>query len=296
MPLHAIGLRKLLANLLSALAPTKALRHRLRYALHPLNDQRCRRYFAQDYVVQGFPSPLRLQPIAALNPEKEYIWQCWLQGREAAPPLIDYCLRSVEQHKRPEQELILLTEANYSQYVHFPEHILERRRQGLIADAQFSDLLRIYLLAQYGGCWIDATCLLTAPIPDWILAEDFFVYQSHGEFAYTGIQSCFIRARSRSPLIQQWRYLMAELWAHERQLLHYFQLHLMLRALIDTNEEASQRYAEMPKVSEEATHRLQQRVKETQRLTQDMVRAASAESYLHKLSYKLVISETDLFV
>lgn len=41
--------------------------------------------------------------------------------------------------------------------------------KGNISNTQFSDILRINLLARYGGYWIDATCLLTQSTPNgWI--------------------------------------------------------------------------------------------------------------------------------
>lgn len=282
-----VAFRKLISTAVAVLIPGRAMRHKVRYVLHPLNDRRCTAYFRHKYVRRTILQP---QPTAELPKEgTEHIWQCWLQGRDAAPPLVDFCLRSVEQHRRPNQQIALITEENYAQYVHLPPFIVEKRRNGQIVDAQFSDLLRIYLLATYGGYWIDATCLLTAPIPDWIDKAPFFMFRSHGEFAYTQIQSCFIRAKANTYLVQRWRQLMEELWRNEPHMLHYFQFHLMFKAMITADERAASEYQQMPQASETATQTLFFQMRARHLLSQQMIEDAARHSFIHKLTYKIAV-------
>ena len=283
-----IAFRKFICTVVSALIPYKVLRHRVRYLLDPLNDRRCTAYFSRKYAIP-LAGASQTKETVNQNTHTEYIWQCWLQGRQAAPPLVDFCLRSVEQHRRPNQQIALITEENYAQYVHLPPFIVEKRRNGQIVDAQFSDLLRIYLLATYGGYWIDATCLLTAPIPDWIDKAPFFMFRSHGEFAYTQIQSCFIRAKANTYLVQRWRQLMEELWRNEPRMLHYFQFHLMFKAMITADERAASEYQQMPQASETATQTLFFQMRARHLLSQQMIEDAARHSFIHKLTYKIAV-------
>ncbi len=86
----------------------------------------------------------------------------WLQGEESAPPLIKACINSIRKHI-PNRKIQIITESNYGNYVHLPEHILQKFREGKISYAHFSDLIRISLLCEFGGTWCDATVLCTSP-------------------------------------------------------------------------------------------------------------------------------------
>lgn len=221
-----------------------------------------------------------------LPAEKEYIWQCWLQGVEQAPPLVRNCLDSVQRYKLPHQEVVVVTERNFSDYVQLPPAILAKRAAGKIGAAHFSDILRVFLLEQYGGYWIDATCLLTDTFPERIRQESFFMYHSHGEFAYTQIQSCFIRSEAGHYLIRAWRQVLEAYWASEPRLIHYFLLHLMFVALSRHDARFARLYGAMPYVPENPTHVLHGYLMEGRAWDKKLYETAVSQSFLHKLSYK----------
>lgn len=91
---------------------------------------------------------------------KKRIWICWLQGYDAAPPLIKACINSIESNN-PNFEIVLLTEENINKYITLPEHIERKYKEGKIGRAHYSDILRISLICKYGGIWIDSTVLCT---------------------------------------------------------------------------------------------------------------------------------------
>lgn len=84
------------------------------------------------------------------------IWVFWYQGFENAPEIVKACLKSLKQcaGKHP---VIELSKDNYHNYIQIPDHIEEKRMNGDITLAHFSDILRVSLLKEYGGCWTDAT-------------------------------------------------------------------------------------------------------------------------------------------
>lgn len=285
-----IALGKFFANTCSALVRDKEKRHRVREALHPLNPERCIRYLGKHYVEPAksavvFPENRRDFSEKAAG-ETEYIWQCWLQGLEQAPPLVRNCLDSVARHRQPGQEIVLITEQNFADYVELPDSILRKRRAGRISNAHFSDVLRVFLLARYGGYWIDATCLLTAPIPEKIAAEPFFMFHSCGEFSYTLIQSCFIRCRKGEYIMERWQQMLTDYWAHENRLMHYFLLHLMFVALVRYDERFRRSYESMPVVPELPTHVLLGYLKQGAKFSESAFEEAAANCFLHKLTYK----------
>ncbi len=286
-------IQKLICTCVSAIIPCRELRHKVRYALDPLNDKRCVDYFKRKYVLTTGLAHVDTDAVSNSNAntasdpqDKEFVWQCWLQGVDKAPALVRRCLDSVAEHCGEQYNVVVLTEDTWPDYVSLPSVVLRKRRAGLIGDAQFSDILRVCLLARYGGWWVDATCLATSAFPSWVIQQPFFMFRSCGEFAYTAIQSCFIRAQRGSYLARRWRQLMLCLWENEGRTLHYFQLHLMFKAMIEADPTAAELFANAPSVSEEPTHTLLEYMKSNTPFSERLLCEAVGKSFIHKLTYK----------
>lgn len=91
---------------------------------------------------------------------KKVIWICWLQGYNSAPDLVKACINSIRLNN-PDFEIVFLTEKNISNYIDFPDYIINKYKTGQISRTHFSDILRISLLCKYGGVWMDSTVLCT---------------------------------------------------------------------------------------------------------------------------------------
>ena len=91
---------------------------------------------------------------------KKVIWICWLQGYESAPDLVKACINSIRINN-PDFEIVILTEKNISNYINFPDYIINKYKTGQISRTHFSDILRITLICKYGGVWLDSTVLCT---------------------------------------------------------------------------------------------------------------------------------------
>src|SRR5271154_4005391 len=104
------------------------------------------------------------------------IWSCWFQGRENAPPLVKKCLNSWERNN-PDWKFRCLDATSIERY--FPlKHYIDLDRQSLTA-ASLSDVLRILLLHEFGGVWVDATLFCNLPLNDWlstVMGEGFFAF------------------------------------------------------------------------------------------------------------------------
>lgn len=98
-------------------------------------------------------------PHQVRNEEPRTIWWCWLQGLAAAPPIVKACHNSLKQLTG--YSLVVIDNTNWREYVELPEYIVEKWEKGRIPAAMFSDLLRVELLIEYGGTWIDSTVLCT---------------------------------------------------------------------------------------------------------------------------------------
>lgn len=95
------------------------------------------------------------------------IWVMWWQGEEQMPDVVRLAVASMRRFagRRP---VILITKDNYRDYVERSADFYRYVECGAISLTHFSDYVRFDLLHKYGGFWLDATLLMTAPIPDFV--------------------------------------------------------------------------------------------------------------------------------
>ena len=72
-----------------------------------------------------------------------------------------------------DHEIIFIDMNNLSKYVKIPDYMLEKYKKGIISHAHFADIVRIFLLREYGGLWMDTSTFLTGKIPEWIWKSNF---------------------------------------------------------------------------------------------------------------------------
>lgn len=93
---------------------------------------------------------------------RNHIWICWWQGLEQAPEIVKICIESIRQNAK-NHKVTLITDDNYKEYVHIPSWVEQKRDKGIISKTHFADLLRLSLLAEHGGMWLDATFFCVSP-------------------------------------------------------------------------------------------------------------------------------------
>lgn len=111
-------------------------------------------------------------------PENGKIWVFWWSGEDAAPDIVKACIRSIRENANG-HEVIFLDKDTYSDYVSIPESVQKKHNEGIIGHAHYFDLIRLSLLAQYGGMWIDATVFLSQPIPSEIFSQPFYSLKTY---------------------------------------------------------------------------------------------------------------------
>lgn len=99
------------------------------------------------------------------NRYRDCIWICWWQGMDNAPDIVKQSISSIQEHAGL-HKVILITDENCHEYVKFPAWIEEKRRAGIISKTHISDILRLCLLAKYGGVWLDSTFFCTGDLED----------------------------------------------------------------------------------------------------------------------------------
>ena len=164
---------------------------------------------------------------------KRKVWTCWLQGFDKAPAMVKACQDSMRRYIT-DREIIQLTYENYKDYVTLPEHIVRKFERGQIPPALFADLLRLEVLIQYGGTWMDASMLCTDPglmaKDSWlqeIMDCDLFMFQAlrKGDSRFYGTSNWFITARCGSLLLMVLRDVLTEYWRDYSVTLDYYMFH-----------------------------------------------------------------------
>lgn len=221
------------------------------------------------------------------------IWQYWAQGYDNVPPVVLDCFDSVDKYAT-DYKVIRLSDATLSSYIDVPEFLMKKR--GLMTTAHFSDILRSMLLKTYGGIWMDATIMLTGPIPEEYAERDFFVYRRdpsepnyrywRNVYAYyfgwakgfrVNMLSSFIVSKKRNPAISELCDLLLLWWTNNNTLPDYF----FFQILFDTNDKAF--VSEI--VSDTLPHYLQQSINDPKfniMSPMDIIRKIP----IHKLTYK----------
>lgn len=164
------------------------------------------------------------------------VWICWFQGIDSAPALVQKCYQSVKDNM-PDKEIIVLTMDKLSEYAEFPEFILEKWKSGVITHTHMTDLLRLELLIQHGGMWLDATVFCSGDdIPDYYFDSNLFFYQClkpgrDGHANY--ISSWLMSAKTNNKILMAVRYLCYEYWKENNSMVDYFLLHDFMSMVLD---------------------------------------------------------------
>lgn len=103
---------------------------------------------------------------------KSPIWVCWMQGYDNAPIIVKKCIDSIRISTN--HPVHIITKDNIDTFIQLPDYIMEKYNKQIITNAQFSDILRMCLLSQYGGIWIDATIFVPGKLPEKIFQYQFY--------------------------------------------------------------------------------------------------------------------------
>ncbi len=220
------------------------------------------------------------------------IWVCWFQGMENAPALVQRCYRSLQENL-PDREIILLTEDNYTDYVSFPQYILDKIASGAITRTHLSDLLRLELLIHHGGTWIDATVFCSGSnIPSYMLDADLFFFQilKPGMDGHSVcLSSWFMTACTNHPVLLLSRALLYRYWEKHNTMVDYFLLHDFFQLAL---EAYPQHWAQVIPFSSSTPHILLLRLFEP--FNKQIWDAAAQATPFHKLSYKFTQDQADM--
>lgn len=208
----------------------------------------------KDYFENEKNIEINVKPRKQLENTK-IIWQFWAQGwnYDELPDIVKICYLSIEKYKG-EYIIIRLDENTMHDYLEIPEYIMEKVKSKKLGYAQFSDILRLALLYNYGGVWLDATIYLTDFLPKKFFDMDYFLYQRDYSIAIeerkkykkwdssyflwdkrhrVNILNSIIFSKKNGDLVKILLSLLLYFWKNNSEVKHYYIFQILYNELID---------------------------------------------------------------
>lgn len=208
------------------------------------------------------------------------VFSYWGQGYDHAPPVVTACRQALER-LNPASQLHFIDNRSLPYYADFPDSLLK-----VSADqpALFSDALRVDLLARYGGIWLDATCLTTAPLT--ASAQDL-VRPGFFAFNYTEsrISSWFMAARPDSRIVAMLRAALLTWFDHGMGLVDYYLIHHIFEMLYRLDPGFTAEWDRGVRLGSRPPHKLQLMMYDD--ADRGELQAVLGSSFIHKLTHKL---------
>jgi hypothetical protein len=159
----------------------------------------------------------------------KYAFVYW--DSEEQPDVVQHCIDSMRKYLPADLKLIELNAKTVGDWVQIDKRIMDR----VDIPAHAADMIRLHLLAKYGGMWLDASCLLNPEFSsfyDRIRDQDFFL------FTYSGSRTgnWFIWARPESYRLQLLRTALDRWFTNGGKWTNYFMFHDVVEMLYWTDD------------------------------------------------------------
>lgn len=99
----------------------------------------------------------------------------WLYWNDLAnmPAMVANCIETIRKNSNG-HKVVVVTENTVADFIHLDDVVWRKYKQGKISRTHFCDIVRIALLYNYGGVWMDCTILLTRTLPDIVTSSEFY--------------------------------------------------------------------------------------------------------------------------
>ena len=164
---------------------------------------------------------------AAADPIPKIIWVYWAQGFDSVSPIVEACLARLK-NLNPEYEIRALSEDSVAEWIDLSDAPQE------LPLMMRADLLRLRLMSQYGGVWIDATVWCHRPLDDWlpmVAMSGFFAFKNPHKDRL--IENWFLASMPNHPLAMEWEKALTESFysLKQRPPYYFWTMYMFERAL-----------------------------------------------------------------
>jgi hypothetical protein len=235
------------------------------------------------YFISDFTKRIAEITLSQEKPIPKFIWVCWWDGIEAMPPIVKACYNSVLMHAG-KYTVNLITKDNFNDFISIPGYVLEKVKSGIMTVTHFSNIIRMSLLAKYGGLWVDATILVTNTIQ--LDGMPFFTikWEYGGEDApkrrWTG--NCIGGAKDNI-LFEFVREFLFEYWKKNNGMIDYF-LYDYTIAVTYNSIPYVQRMIDGVRINNQEYYAMQDNLENE--ATPDFFNAVCKDTIFHKLTWK----------
>ena len=213
---------------------------------------------------------------------EKVIWTCWLQGEENAPKIVQVAIQSMRKWCG-DYRVIVITDENLHQYVQLPDYIEAKRKANIIPLAHYSDLVRLSLLKQYGGVWLDSTIYVTNYLPHYMLDCPVFCFKT-APVAHEIMGNSLLASDKGNPLISAMLTYLLDYWRKENVLVSYSVFHVAWDIVVHSSEYLNRLWEDIPYVTFH-THCIM-RKEMNNPWSQTRYNDICAMTPLHKFTYK----------
>ena len=208
----------------------------------------------------------------------------WDQKFINSPLVVKKCLQSWKE-KNPTWNIIELDKDNLKNYVDIEKEIPNFKNK-IIDKCHYADIVRLFLLEKYGGCWCDATTFCIKPLDNWLLentSTGFFAFNKPGNDRLLSIW--FLYAEKNNFIIRKWKERILKYWTNHNRINHYFRHMYLFENVYKNNKEFKEMWDLTPKISANEPHFLLSKILNK---VNDQVKEhiKNKKAPLYKLTYK----------
>ena len=179
----------------------------------------------------------------------------WAQNFKNAPYIVKECLESWKL-KNPDWNIIELNDENLKNYINIEIYIPNIKKK-YISKAHYADIIRIFLLDKYGGCWCDATTFCNKSLDNWLdknILTGFFGFELKSDRM---LSSWFLYSEENNYIIQKWKEKTILYWKNHNKMHHYFWFHYLFGDLYNSENKFKELWDSTPKISADGPHYIQ---------------------------------------
>ena len=183
------------------------------------------------------------------------IWTLWFQGWTVAPEMYKRCLNSWID-KNPTWMVRALDADSLKQYI--PDFNKYLGENNIIDSTQVSlthksDIVRVVLLNEYGGIWVDASVYCYQPLDEWLPTNSgFFAFNQPGPDR--PLSNWLIYSEADNRLLQLFTVQYFNWWSVNKSVVDYFIFHHLFDELLRKNTEFAALWAAVTKISADIPH------------------------------------------
>jgi len=206
----------------------------------------------------------------------------WAQKFKNAPEIVQKCLLSWKINN-PTWTIIELDDTNLYDYINLDE--IKNLQNKNITKTSYSDIVRIFLLNKYGGCWCDATTFCNKPLDCWLyknIQSGFFAFNKPTKDRM--LSSWFLYSEPNNYIVSKWKEKTIEHWNNNDNVTNYFWFHHLFGSLYKSDTYFQKIWDLTPKISADLPHYLQNKLFSVP--SNDVICHINGETPMYKLTYK----------